>query len=125
MGFIAMMISPIPMIQSFGLVCVIGVVSCYCVALIAVPTVGVLFKYRPKTGERSGSGDAAKSHKIEVYNNFIGTVAEKVARNPVPILILCALIAVIGFQMDNEIIINTNEDTFVPADMPAISTSTR
>ncbi len=120
MGFIAMMISPIPMIQSFGLVCVIGVVSCYCVALIAVPTVGVLFKYRPKSGERSGKGDAAKSHKIEAYNNFIGTVAERVAKNPVPILILCALIAVIGFQMDNEIIINTNEDTFVPSDMPAI-----
>jgi hydrophobe/amphiphile efflux-3 (HAE3) family protein len=120
MGFIAMMISPIPMIQSFGLVCVIGVVSCYCVALIAVPTVGVLFKYRPKSGERSGQGDAAKSHKIEAYNNFIGTIAEKVAKNPVPILIVCALIAVIGFQMDSEIIINTNEDTFVPSDMPAI-----
>jgi len=120
MGFLAMMISPIPMIQSFGLVCVIGVVSCYCVALIAVPTVGVLCNYRPKSGERSMEGDAAKSHKIEGYNNFIGNLAEKVAKNPVPILILCALIAVIGFQMDNEIIINTNEDTFVPSDMPAI-----
>ncbi|MDD1716613.1 MAG: MMPL family transporter, partial [Methanolinea sp.] len=43
-----------------------------------------------------------------------------VARHPVPILLLCALVAFIGFQMDNEIIINTNEDTFVPPDMPAM-----
>jgi len=120
MGFLAMLISPVPMIGSFGLVCMIGVASCYLMALVAVPTVALILKYKPKYGSNSQSHETAKKPKIEIYNNFIGKVANKVARNPVPVLILCALIAFIGFQMDNEIIINTNEDTFVPSDMPAI-----
>ncbi|MCU0631562.1 MAG: RND family transporter [Methanolinea sp.] len=120
MGFLALLISPVPMIRSFGLVCVIGVASCYLVALVAVPTVGVMFRYRPKAGENSGNTQNEKKHAMESYNDFLGKLAGKVARHPVPILILCALIAFVGFQMDNEIVINTNEDTFVPPDMPAI-----
>ena len=119
MGFLAMMISPVPMIGGFGIVCMIGVASCYLMALVAVPTVGLILNYKPKYGEKSGSNNNDR-HKIELYNEFLGKIAEKVARNAVPILIICACIAFIGFQMDNEIIINTNEDTFVPSDMPAM-----
>jgi hypothetical protein len=120
MGFLALLISPLPMIRSFGLVCVIGVICCYLVALIAVPAIGIVFNYRPKFGNGPGNQENEKKHAMESYNQFLGTLTEKVARHPVPILILCALVAFIGFQMDNEIIVNTNEDTFVPPDMPAI-----
>jgi hypothetical protein len=43
----------------------------------------------------------------------------KIAKNPVPILLVACVIAVIGFQMDSYIPIQTNENTFVPSDMPA------
>jgi hypothetical protein len=120
MGFLAMMISPIPMLRDFGVLCIIGVASCYVVALIMVPTVGILLKYRPKY-PAGGSGDGnAKTHHIEKYNTALGSVATRVAKSAVPVLILCALIAFIGFQLDQEIIINTNEDSFVPQDMPAV-----
>jgi hydrophobe/amphiphile efflux-3 (HAE3) family protein len=119
MGFIAMLISPVPMIGGFGLVCVIGVMCCYLFALIAVPTVGILLKYRPKANSET-EGKSGKKNKIEHYNEAIGKVSEKVAKNAIPVLIICALVAFIGFQMDSEIVINTNEDTFVPKDMPAI-----
>jgi hydrophobe/amphiphile efflux-3 (HAE3) family protein len=115
MGFIAMWISPVPMVRSFGMVCVIGVVMCYLAALIAVPTFGVLVKYRPKKEE-----SAASSGAIEAYNQFLGNLAVKIAKNPVPILLILGLIAVIGVEMDNEIRISTDEQTFVPADMPAV-----
>lgn len=125
MGFLALMISPIPMIGDFGIVCVIGVASCYLVALIAVPTIGILLKYRPKAEKvrekaAQKAGNSEKPLLMDRYSDFLGDVAEKVAKNPVPILILLVLLAFIGFQMDNEIIINTNEDTFVPPNMPAI-----
>ncbi|MCQ8893806.1 MAG: RND family transporter [Methanolinea sp.] len=120
MGFLALLISPIPMIRSFGLVCVIGVACCYLLALVAVPAVGLVLQYKPRAGENSSTGDRGSKHAMESYNDFLGKVAGKVARHPVPILILCGLVAFIGFQMDNEIIINTNEDSFVPPDMPAI-----
>ena len=120
MGFLAMMISPIPMLRDFGVLCIIGVASCYLMALIMVPTVGILLKYRPKY-PAGGNGNAnGKAHHIEKYNSALGSVATRVAKSAVPVLILCAMVAFIGFQLDQEIIINTNEDSFVPQDMPAV-----
>jgi len=115
MGFIAMGISPVPMVRSFGIVCVIGVVMCYLAALIAVPTFGVLIKYRPKKEESAANGGA-----MEAYNQFLGNLAVKIAKNPVPILLILGLVAIIGVEMDNEIRISTDEQTFVPSDMPAV-----
>jgi hydrophobe/amphiphile efflux-3 (HAE3) family protein len=115
MGFIAMGISPVPMVRSFGMVCVIGVVMCYLAALVAVPTFGVLVKYRPKKEEKAANGGA-----MEAYNQFLGNLAVKIAKNPVPILLILGLVAFIGVEMDNEIRISTDEQTFVPSDMPAV-----
>jgi hypothetical protein len=119
MGFIAMWISPVPMIRTFGLVCVVGVASCYLAALVIVPTMGVLLHYRPKYEKTETTDTAARTHRMEQYNCAIGSLAEKIAKNAVPVLLICALIGFIGFQMDNEIKISTDEKTFVPSDMPA------
>lgn len=43
MGFMAMFISPVPMIQSFGLVAIIGVVVCYLTSLIGIPLFALVF----------------------------------------------------------------------------------
>ncbi|MDD4254264.1 MAG: hydrophobe/amphiphile efflux-3 (HAE3) family transporter [Methanofollis sp.] len=115
MGFVAMGISPVPMVRSFGMVCVIGVMMCYLTALIAVPTFGVLVKYRPKK-----EGNVANSGATEAYNQFLGNLAVKIAKNPIPILIILGLVAFIGVEMDSEIRISTDEQTFVPSDMPAV-----
>ncbi len=56
---------------------------------------------------------------MDQYNTLLGAAAAKVAKNPIPVLLVIGLIALIGFQMDDQIIVNTNEDTFVPKDMPA------
>jgi hypothetical protein len=120
MGFLAMYISPLPMIRSFGLVCVIGVISCYLAAIVLVPCFGILVNYQAKEAPRSVSGSGKKPARfVDQYNNLLGTTAAKVAKNPIPVLIVIGLIAIIGFQMDDQIIVNTNEDTFVPKDMPA------
>ena len=120
MGFLAMYISPLPMIRSFGIVCVIGVVSCYLSAIIMVPLFGILVNYRAKEEPSADPGSGKKPDGLaKQYNNFLGASAAKVAKNPIPVLLLIGLIAVIGFQLDDQIIVNTNEDTFVPKDMPA------
>jgi hydrophobe/amphiphile efflux-3 (HAE3) family protein len=116
MGFLALWVAPIPMIQGFGIVCVIGLASCYFAALVIVPTAGVLLRYRPV---REPAAPADKSTLMERYNTGVGGLAQKVARNPVPVILVCVLIAVVGIQLDNQIIINTDEKTFVPSDMPA------
>lgn len=112
MGFVAMFISPVPMIQSFGLVAIIGVMCCYLASLIGIPTVAVLLKYKPKEKK-------AKKKKSFSYGEFLTGVSVKISKNPVPILLVAGIIAVIGFQVDGLIPIQTNENAFVPPDMPA------
>ncbi len=60
MGFLAMYISPLPMIRSFGIVCVIGVVSCYFAAIVLVPFFGILVNYRAKEVPLHSSGSGKK-----------------------------------------------------------------
>jgi hydrophobe/amphiphile efflux-3 (HAE3) family protein len=53
------------------------------------------------------------------YGQFLTDTSVKIAKNPVPILLIAALIAVIGFQIDPLIAVEANENNFVPSDMPA------
>ena len=48
LGFSAMFISTVPMIQSFGLVAIIGIMSCYCISLVGIPAVAQVIHYKPK-----------------------------------------------------------------------------
>jgi hydrophobe/amphiphile efflux-3 (HAE3) family protein len=113
MGFIAMFISPVPMIQSFGLVSIIGVMCCYLASLIGIPTAAIILKYKPREKK------PGPSRKTLSYGALLTDVSVKIAKNPVPVLLIAGMIAVIGFQVDVLIPIQTNENTFVPADMPA------
>jgi hydrophobe/amphiphile efflux-3 (HAE3) family protein len=115
LGFIAMFVSPVPMVRDFGLICTIGVASCYLAGLVVVPTFGTLVRYRPRA-----TGEASSGSHMEVYDHILGQTALAMAKRAVPLLILVSLVAVVGFQLDNAIPINTNEDTFVPQDMPAV-----
>lgn len=122
LGFIAMFISPLPMIQGFGLICVIGVICCYLVALVGVPTFGLLIGYKPKEKAHEAKGTGSKPKKmglVDRYDNMLVGLVKKVAHSPVPVLLVCGLIALVGFEMDGEIKINTDENSFVPSDMPA------
>ena len=139
MGFLAMFISPVPMIRSFGLVSIIGVMCSYSVSLIGLPTIAILLNYKPKVpktelcyavGEGacdsiindSASPSAPRKQKKSSwsYGQFLTDTSVKIAKNPVPILLVAALVAVIGFQIDAIIPIETSENAFVPSDMPAL-----
>jgi hydrophobe/amphiphile efflux-3 (HAE3) family protein len=136
MGFAAMFISTVPMIRSFGLVAMIGVMSCYVISLIGIPTIAHLLNYTPKpqktelcyaVGEgacdyipsqtNGGSGKQKKSSWS--YGRFLTDISVKIAKNPIPILLIAGMVALIGFQIDPQIPIETNENSFVPSDMPA------
>jgi hydrophobe/amphiphile efflux-3 (HAE3) family protein len=120
MGFFAMFISPLPMIRGFGLICVIGIVCCYLVALIAVPTFGLLIGYKPKPRAHEVKSTSSKPKKMSVvdrYDHALVGLVTKIAHNPIPILLICGLVALVGFEMDGEIKINTDENSFVPSDM--------
>jgi hydrophobe/amphiphile efflux-3 (HAE3) family protein len=138
MGFIAMFISTVPMIRSFGLVAMIGVMSCFIISLIGIPTVAHLVNYTPKqqktelcyaTGEgacenipsqtQGLSNSRAPKKSSWTYGQFLTDISVKIAKNPIPILLIAGMIAFVGFQIDSQIPIETSENAFVPSDMPA------
>jgi predicted RND superfamily exporter protein len=126
------------MIRSFGLVAMIGVMSCFIVSLIGIPTIAHLLNYTPKpqkpevcyaVGEEAcdyipsqTQGVVAKSAKKKSswsYGRFLTDVSVKIAKNPLPVLLIAGMIALVGFQIDTQIPIETSENAFVPSDMPA------
>jgi hydrophobe/amphiphile efflux-3 (HAE3) family protein len=132
MGFLAMFVSTVPMIRSFGLVSIIGINTCFWVSCIGMPTLGLLLKYKPKPGKTEtcyavgtdacdsviGTEKNGKKGGFS-YGQFLTDTSVKIARNAIPILLIAGFIAVIGFQIDATIPVESNENTFVPSDMPA------
>ena len=130
MGFVAMFTSSMPMIRSFGLVAIIGIFTCFWISCIGMPTVGILMNYRPKPQK----GEACYAVGTEAcdtiitdggekkgfsYGKFLTDVSVKIAKNPIPVLLIAGCIALVGFQIDPRIPINSDENAFVPSDMPA------
>lgn len=118
LGFAALLSSSVPMIRDFGTACLIGVVSCFLLAVLIVPTFFALFGYG-RAGRGQEWPDAAETGVIGPYNTFLGGLAVRVAKNPVPILLVFALVAVVGIQYDGAIDINVDQQSFVPETMPA------
>ena len=111
MGFVAMYISPVPMMQGFGMVSIIGVVTCYITSLIGIPLIAVLINYQAK-----GHGG---SRQTAIVDSVLSKTAVWIAKRPVPVLMVVLLVAFIGIQLDTHIPVNTDENSYVPADMPS------
>lgn len=136
MGFLAMYVSTVPMIRSFGIVSIIGINTCFWISCIGMPTIALLVNYQPKqqqTGECYAVGTGAcdtiisnpknrakigKTHSFS-YGQFLTDTSVKIAKNPIPVLLIAGLIALIGFQIDPTIPVESSENAFVPSDMPA------
>jgi hydrophobe/amphiphile efflux-3 (HAE3) family protein len=135
MGFLAMYVSTVPMIRSFGVVSIIGINTCFWVSCIGMPTIALLLNYQPKpqTGQCYAVGTDACDTIIDnpknrtkngkksgfSYGQFLTDTSVKIAKNPVPVLLVAGLIALIGFQIDATIPVSSDENAFVPSDMPA------
>jgi hydrophobe/amphiphile efflux-3 (HAE3) family protein len=136
MGFLAMYISTVPMIRSFGIVSMIGINTCFWISCIGMPTIALLVNYQPKeeqTGQCYAVGTDACDTIIDnvknragngrkrsfSYGQFLTDTSVKIAKNPIPILLVAGLVALIGFQIDATIPVDSNENAFVPSDMPA------
>jgi hydrophobe/amphiphile efflux-3 (HAE3) family protein len=113
MGFVALFLSPIPMLQGFAIVSIVGIASCYAVSLIGIPVFARLVNYRSK-------GVHTEIHETTGYDRFLGTFSVRIAKNPMPLLAVVGIVALVGVALDPSIPISTDENTFVPQDMPAL-----
>ena len=118
LGFIAMFFAPVPMVADFGSVCTIGVISCYVAALIIVPVFAIITRYQPK--KEAGSSAEPDNSLIERYNRLLGRLAYTIAKHPIPVILLFAMVAAGGYHLDQSVPISADEKTFVPSDMPPL-----
>ena len=56
---------------------------------------------------------------MERYSRFLGRLALRIAKNPVPVLLILSSAAIIGIQLDEKVNTNVDLNTFIPPDMPA------
>jgi hydrophobe/amphiphile efflux-3 (HAE3) family protein len=113
-GFIAMLIIDIPMTRDFAIICVTGLIICYLTALVVIPTLAILLDFKPKTNP------GFVGRNMQAYDRWLARLSRSIAKKPMFILIIFAVIAFVGFQMDMNIPVNTDEEAFVPPDMPAL-----
>ncbi|WAI02397.1 efflux RND transporter permease subunit [Methanogenium organophilum] len=119
LGFIALSTAPFPMVVDFGVICVVGVLSCYLCALVIVPTFAKLVNYRPLDPKPAKNGKGNKLSMMERYDIVLAKVAAWIADHPVGVLLLVGCVAMIGIPLDDKIVINTEEEAMVPPTMPA------
>ena len=142
LGFAALsLLAPSPMVADFGTICIIGIACCYLSAMIIVPTFAKLVNYRPKdeTGnpfddaescqlEWKGCDQAPAVHEstkgsfMDKYDIALGKLAVKIAKNPIPVILVLLMLAMVGMQLDSRVIIDTDEDAMVDQNMPALIT---
>jgi len=114
LGFVVLFITPLPILTGFTFTAIIGILCAYGATLFGFPALAILIQYRPKDLPKSGG-----INFFEKYNRVLSGVAERIARAPVLVLVLVLVLAGIGMVIDDQIPIDTTEDSMVPSDMPA------
>jgi len=132
LGFVSLFTSSVPMIQDFGLLCLVGIVCCFFSALfIGIAVIYALHKrnsVRGHGGNNVGNGwkqanrrtdKGAESAETAAERAF-GSIAVLAARNPLLVLGVAGLLCGAGLYADTMVGIETDVKTFTPSDMPAL-----
>jgi hypothetical protein len=114
LGFIVLFITPLPILTGFTMTAIIGILCAYGATLFGFPALALLISYTPQDKPLQGGMDLFRK-----YNHILSGIAGKIARAPVLVLIGVLMLASIGMVIDDQIAIDTTENSMVPADMPA------
>ena len=113
LGFAAILISPVPMVFDFGLMCLIGIVVCFLTALFLLLT--VLFLLARRSHITVKKGQEVKSF----LETAIERVAETTTRHP-EVIIVATLLMLVGYALDPSVGVEVDVSNFVPQDLPSI-----
>ncbi|MEI6841952.1 MAG: MMPL family transporter, partial [Methanomicrobiales archaeon] len=114
LGFVAMFITPIPMIQTFAMVSILGIVCCYLTSLFGFGAFVLLLKYEPKP-----PGKSITERLMTRYDALLSRVAAGVIKIAMPVILVAVVIAAVGLTMDPGIPVDTSSKSMGPADLPA------
>jgi predicted RND superfamily exporter protein len=113
-GFLALLISPVPMVRGFGLLLVVGVAIAFSVAALVSPAQEGAHLDPPKLVPRPllasiyGAG--------EILSGWLPALA----RHPRRVLALALALALAGWALDTRTAVQSDITKLVPANMPAL-----
>lgn len=118
LGFISLLSSPVPMIQDFGKMLTIGVFISFLGSLfLLLPTLRAA-QFVQNKGKDAQHKPLSNSHAF--MHRFLAKGARFTIKFRYLILAVFVLIAGYGVYVDSKISVETNIETFMPQDLPAL-----
>lgn len=114
LGFIAMFITPIPMIQTFATVCILGIVCCYITSLFGFGAFAHILHYDPKP-----PGTSLSYRLMTAYDAVLSWIATQAMKIAALVVLIGMLIAAVGITLDRGIPVDASENSLAPPDLPA------
>ena len=126
LGFVALFISPVPMIQDFGKMSLVGVILCYLVSMFVLVSLLYLLDRRSleKEKKKQSNGEKVIEKKTEQKPSSLGKFLSKVSmlttKHYAIVITLATLLAIAGLYADERVGVQTDTADFVPQDMQAL-----
>jgi hydrophobe/amphiphile efflux-3 (HAE3) family protein len=115
LGFLALLVSKVPMIRGFGVMLSLGVTILFAMALFLLNS--VLYqrdKRRPAVG---GGKNGPNGWKESRRSAFLKGLARRAIDNPVPVIGVAVVFSAAGFVLDNRIPVQTDVERMIPTSM--------
>jgi hydrophobe/amphiphile efflux-3 (HAE3) family protein len=113
LGFASILISPVPMVYDFGLMCLVGVIVCFLTALFLLMAILYLLA-------RRGHITVKKEQKSSFIERAIERVAETTTRHP-EVIVIATIAMLAGYALDPSVGVEVDSSTFVPQDLPSVT----
>nr|AHH81857.1 hypothetical protein [uncultured bacterium pAB4] len=116
LGFISLYASPVPMIQDFGKMLTIGVIVSFLGSiflLLPIIQIGKLNDHPVKLIIKNDKQNSKLDH-------FFGGLTKLTLKLSIPILLTVLLLAGYGIYVDKQVGVETDIETFMPQDLPAL-----
>lgn len=133
LGFFSLFTSSVPMIQDFGKLLLVGIIMCYLASIfVGVVTLSIFDSYSNrnplrKIAKKIKPSNPEKKKKPEgesESDRLIGRILQKTTdltiKYDVIVLGIACLLCFGGLYLDQSVPIQTDVQTFVPQDMPAL-----
>ena len=125
LGFFSLFTSAVPMIQDFGKLLLIGIVMCFIVSLfVGVTVIYALHRLEDRKNSKKGinkkNDHPSNTTQPDILDRLIGKMTSFTLKYPWIILIIASLSCLGGMYVDSMVPLQTDVQTFVPQDMPAL-----
>lgn len=117
LGFVALFISPVPMIADFGKMLTMGLVISFLAALVIL-TVSLYIKdkfFATEAGQQN-----YQAAPVDKFEQPLAAVTQKVLQYKFLIILLALLITVGGLYANNRVGVQTDIEQFMPQDTPEL-----